>query len=388
MSSSERQASALRVIHEQLTKAVAAPKCHTCGCLQQTVEALASTGVGQDEIGKMLHEARAVFQPIQYDCLGCLVCYPAIAANAFSEAFPEAGAGLDLCPTDEPAERTGWPPLSGHYHVLKYRAPVAACTLNSDTLASRLKDSAPAALAMVGTLLTENLGIERIIKNTLANPHVQFLIICGEDTHQAIGHLPGQSLQSLFAYGVDECRRIRGALGKRPVLKNVTLEEIQAFRDQLTLVAMLGETREKVISMQVETCSRHDPGPHQGAPTVMSIDTVQAAEPQRLTLDPAGYFIVYPDSRRHILVAEHYTNAGILDCMIEGRSPAALSSTMIERQLLTRLDHAAYLGRELARAEQALLTGTAYIQDAAPGPKTSLMGAHCGCGPACLEVMP
>jgi tetrahydromethanopterin S-methyltransferase subunit A len=87
--------------------------------------------------------------------------------------------------------------------------------------------------------------------------------------------------------------------------------------------------------MQVETCSRHDPGPHQGAPTVMSIDTVQAAEPQRLTLDPAGYFIVYPDSRRHILVAEHYTNAGILDCMIEGRSPAALSSTMIERQLLT-----------------------------------------------------
>jgi tetrahydromethanopterin S-methyltransferase subunit A len=265
---------------------------------------------------------------------------------------------------------------------------VAVCTLNSDTLASRLKDSAPAGLAMVGTLHTENLGIERLIKNTLANPHVRFLIICGEDTHQAIGHLPGQSLQNLFAHGVDERRRIRGALGKRPVLKNITLEEIQAFRDQLTLVAMLGETREEVISEQVDTCRLQDPGPHQGAPTGTSIDTVQAAEPQRLTLDPAGYFIIYPDARRHILVVEHYTNAGVLDCMIEGRSPAALSTTLIERQLLTRLDHAAYLGRELARAEQALLTGTAYIQDAAPGPKTSPTGAHCGCGPACLEVMP
>src|SRR5215510_329587 len=95
----------------------------------------------------ILHEARAVFQPTQYDCLGCPVCYPAIATNAFSDAFPEAGARLELCPIDEPAERTGWPPLPGDYHVLRYRAPVAVCTLNSDTLASRLKDSAPAGLA-------------------------------------------------------------------------------------------------------------------------------------------------------------------------------------------------------------------------------------------------
>ena len=40
--------------------------------------------------------------------------------------------------------------------------------------------------------------------------------------------------------------------------------------------------------------------------------------------------------------------------------------TAIERVLLTRLDHAAYLGRELARAEHALSSGEAYVQDAAP----------------------
>jgi tetrahydromethanopterin S-methyltransferase subunit A len=384
----ERHASALRVIREQLTEAVEALKCHQCGCFQQTVDALATTPAGQADLAPLLHEARAVFQPKHYDCLGCPVCYPSIAANAFSEAFPDIGAGLDLCPTDEPAERTGWPPLPGDYHVLKYRAPVAICTLNSDTLASRLKDSALAGLAMVGTLHTENLGIERLIKNTLANSHLRFLIVCGEDTRQAIGHLAGQSLQSLFTHGVDERRRIRGARGKRPVLKNVTLEEIHAFTDQLTLVAMIGETRQEVISMQVETCRRHDPGPYQRAPMGTSVHIVQAAEPERLTLDPAGYVVIYPDGTRRCLVVEHYTNAGVLNCVLEGKSPAALSTTLIERQLLTRLDHAAYIGRELARAEQVLLTGTAYIQDAAPGQKTSPPGAHCGCDPACLEVMP
>jgi tetrahydromethanopterin S-methyltransferase subunit A len=184
---------AFQVIREQLTAAIEAPKCHGCGCFQQTVAAL--TPLGQADIAPLLHAARAVFQPKQYDCLGCPVCYPAIAANAFTEAFPEAGSGLDLCPTEVPAERQGWPPLPGDYHVLKYRAPVAVCTLNDAALAERLKSRAPEGLAIVGTLHTENLGIERLITNTLANPHVRFLLVCGDDTRQAIGHLPGQSLQ-------------------------------------------------------------------------------------------------------------------------------------------------------------------------------------------------
>jgi len=40
--------------------------------------------------------------------------------------------------------------------------------------------------------------------------------------------------------------------------------------------------------------------------------------------------------------------------------------TAIEGGLLIRLDHAAYLGRELTRAEHALSSGETYAQDAAP----------------------
>jgi len=285
----------------------------------------------------------AVFQPKQYYCLGCPVCYPAIAANACTEPFPESGGGLDLCPTEEPAERQGWPPLPGDYHVLRYRASVAVCTLNSAALVSRLKDRAADGMAVVGTLHTENLGIERMIKNILANPYIRFLIVCGEDTRQAIGHLPGQSLLSLFAHGVDERRRIRGAHGKRPVLKNVTPEEIQAFRDQVTLVPMIGETRDEIICEQVASYRRRDPGPYAGTSQGIKIPVVQAVEPQQVTLDPAGYFVIYPDTTRHCLLVEHYANTGVLDCVIEGNSPGALYTTVVERHLLTRLDHAAYL---------------------------------------------
>ena len=129
MISAEQTRSAFHVISEQLGEAIAAAKCHPCGCLQQTVEALSSTAAGQaPALARKLSEAREVFKPKRYDCLGCSVCYPAIAANAFAEAYPEAAAALDLCPTEEPQEREGWPPLPGDYFVIRYGAPVAVCT--------------------------------------------------------------------------------------------------------------------------------------------------------------------------------------------------------------------------------------------------------------------
>ncbi len=148
----EPEIAAIRIIADELDKAIAAAKCHQCGCLQQTAEALSTTPASRHSglAGKLV-EARATFKPKRYDCLGCPVCHPAIAANAFGEAFPEAGARLDLCPTGEPELREGWPPLPGDYHVLRYGAPVAVCTLNSTALAVRLDALAPDGLSIVGT---------------------------------------------------------------------------------------------------------------------------------------------------------------------------------------------------------------------------------------------
>lgn len=253
-----QQESALRVVQEQIQEAIDAPRCHGCGCLHKTIESIAQTPAGRDELLGIVERARSVFQAKKYDCLGCSVCYPAVAANAFTEAFL-AGAAMDLCPTERPAQRSGWPPFPGDYHVLRYRAPVAVCTLNTESLASGLSQRAPEGLAIAGTLHTENLGIERIIRNTLANPNIRFPIVCGEDTRQAVGHPAGQSLEALFQNRIDESGRIIGAKGRRPFLKNVSPEQVRAFAGQVDLVSMIGEEHEAPILNQVANCRRHDP---------------------------------------------------------------------------------------------------------------------------------
>lgn len=87
---------------------------------------------------------------------------------------------------------------------------------------------------------------------------------------------------------------------------------------------------------------------------------------------------------------EHYTNAGVLDCVIEGSSPAALYSQVIERKLISRLDHAAYLGRELARAEQSLKIRERFVQDRAPGALEQVapipVAGSCGCSDTSNKV--
>ena len=65
----------------------------------------------------------------------------------------------------------------------------------------------------------------------------------------------------------------------------------------------------------------------------------------------------------------------------------------IGKGLVSRLDHAAYLGKELARAEQSLLKDGAYVQDAAPELQApfQVLNEHltelsaCGCGSSCRE---
>jgi tetrahydromethanopterin S-methyltransferase subunit A len=359
-------AAALAIVAEQVEEGIAAKKCHSCGCFQAAVASFERTEPGRRDLADVLARARAVLVEKKYDCLGCSVCFPAIAENAFADAFPGAVATAPLCPTDAPAERRGWPPLPGGYKVVRYAAPVAVCTLNTVEIPEKLAAHAHRGLAIAGTLHTENLGIERVVRNVLSNPHVRFLVVCGEDARQAVGHLPGQSLAALCENGVDEAGRIRGARGKRPVLKNVTTEQVEAFRRQVELVSLVGELDVDRIEAAVTACAGRDPGAFEGAPAGEAIPVVPAREPSRLVIDPTGFLVVYPDQARG-LVLEHYQKDGVLDCVIEGSTPSAVGATAIDRGLVSRLDHAVYLGRELARAEESLRTGRPYVQDRAPG---------------------
>ncbi len=359
----DEQRAALALVVEQLERGIAARKCHCCGCFQAAVASFENTQARQ-ELAEVLVRARWVLVERKYDCLGCEVCFPAVAENAFGDAFPDESIA-PACPTDVPEARRGWPPLPGDYKVVRFGAPVAVCTLNTPELMERLAASPPQGLALAGTLHTENLGIERIIRNVLANPNIRFLVVCGEDTQQAVGHLPGQSMVALWSNGVDEGGRIAGALGKKPILRNVTNDQVEAFRRQVELVPAVGELDATHIASAIEACAARDPGAFDGAPSEDRTPVVVAQEPARLVLDPAGFVVVYPDARRG-LVLEHYANDGVLETVIEGPTPGAVGATAVERGVISRLDHAVYLGRELARAHASLLTGEPYVQDRAP----------------------
>jgi dihydropteroate synthase-like protein len=89
----------------------------------------------------------------------------------------------------------------------------------------------------------------------------------------------------------------------------------------------------------------------------------EAAEPA--ALDPKGVFRITIDRDAGTIVALHFAaaEADKPSNIIKGKTAEAVYAKIVEAGLVTRLDHAAYLGSELAKAEVALKTGKEYIQD-------------------------
>ncbi len=84
-----------------------------------------------------------------------------------------------------------------------------------------------------------------------------------------------------------------------------------------------------------------------------------------VVLDKAGYFVIVPIADSGLISVEHYAYDNTLLHSLAGREARSLCLTIIQNGWVSELTHAAYLGRELARAESALKHGLPYVQDAA-----------------------
>ncbi len=386
MERTETEEAAIQEAVDQLHAAAAAKKCWACGCLHaglSGIEHAFPESQRSADLDAALRAAREHLVEVRYDCLGCEICYPAVAINALGRLGGAQAIETEVCPTVGVEMRDGWPPLPGNYTALRYGAPVAVCTLIDEKLVAAITEEMDPRVAIVGTLQTENLGIERLIQNVLANPNIRILVVCGADSRQAVGHLPGQSLLALARSGVDEGMRIIGAAGKRPVLCNLSREAVEHFRRAVEIVDLLGQDSTQTILETVRDSARSNPGPAEPFIPERVVTPLRGFLPERMVSDPAGHFVVYVDRRRRLLSLEHYSNDGMLNAVIEGKTAPELYIPAVEKGLVSRLDHAAYLGRELARAEQALASGEPFIQDAAPEglPPTPTTPASppCGC---------
>ncbi len=111
----------------------------------------------------------------------------------------------------------GYPPEEGRYVRGNDYSPVAVCTI-LDTfdfaippeLNELVMSAADAGAALSGMLQTENIGIEKIICNIVANPNIRYVVLCGRESS---GHLPGEFFR---------CQ----VVGNRQVVKGVSHNKI------------------------------------------------------------------------------------------------------------------------------------------------------------------
>ena len=115
--------------------------------------------------------------------------------------------------------------------------------------------------ALSGTLQTENIGIEKIICNVVGNPNIRHLILCGNEVN---GYNPGNALKALIKEGINDKRTIVGSQALTPYLFNIPLEAIKRFREQISLVDLIGEMNPEIIGKAVWSCYQENPTPFQG----------------------------------------------------------------------------------------------------------------------------
>jgi tetrahydromethanopterin S-methyltransferase subunit A len=384
----------------EIARGMKLEKCRKCGCMKDALDQAERAFAASEEpeirsLVALISSYQAKMKPLAYDCIGCKKCWGADATIALAEHFDEieidqcAAQDERACGCSSPApgyfqtnqgrsKMASWPPFPGDYVLGNPEGTVAVCTLSDRDLPHRLIAAGESALAIAGRCDTENIGIEKVVLNLLANMRIRWLVICGEE---AKGHRAGDAFVRLKERGVDANMRVLESASWRPVLKNLTLLQVARFREQVDEINLIGVTQLDRILATVSECSAKP------APTLSSaflesdsssgrlagVEYIHAAAPKQLRLDRVGFFIIIPQPKKGVILCEHYENNGRLAHVIQGRRADLIAATVIERGLVTQLDHAAYLGRELQKAEAALSAGVAYEQDAAQG---ELISSH------------
>ena len=118
------------------------------------------------------------------------------------------------------------------------KSSLTICTLSSMDLMKQISESdLMKKTNVVGRLLSENKGIDSLIRRVISNKNITTLLICGKEVH---GHNAGQSLVALHKNGVNENNRIISATSPDPLL-TITKAEVEKFRSQIKIVEKIGE---------------------------------------------------------------------------------------------------------------------------------------------------
>jgi tetrahydromethanopterin S-methyltransferase subunit A len=151
-------------------------------------------------------------------------------------------------------------PIKHEYYIGRSGKEIAICTLSSIHLLENICKSSEIMdkILVVGRLLSENKGIDTIIKFTLSHPELHYIIICGKEVR---GHQAGQALLSLYENGINNNDNntgsmfIVGAKSPYPVLRS-SWEDVNAFRKQINKIYnLIGINDIEQIKKQIKICT-------------------------------------------------------------------------------------------------------------------------------------
>jgi len=99
-------------------------------------------------------------------------------------------------------------------------------------------------------------------------------------------------------------------------------------------------------------------------PSLEKVKLLPVEKKHKLVYDPKGCFKIMVDRSSNEIFLIHYSyKDGRPDIAFKGKDPLTMCRTALAEGLISRVDHAAYLGSELLKAQIALQTGKSYIQD-------------------------
>jgi tetrahydromethanopterin S-methyltransferase subunit A len=148
---------------------------------------------------------------------------------------------------------SGWPLVKGDFISGDANSPVAVVTMGSHLDEKGICD---AGAALCGSCKTENLGLEKVIANIVANPNIRFMLCCGTEVK---GHLAGQTMIALHKGGVKE-GRVVGAEGAIPFIENLKDEAIKRFQEQVECVNIMESEDLNAIKAKINELKARDPG--------------------------------------------------------------------------------------------------------------------------------
>lgn len=116
---------------------------------------------------------------------------------------------------------------------------MALCTLSSmNQLREVVNSQLMVRFNVAGRLLSENKGVDILVRHVLSNKKIDTIILCGKEV---IGHKAGHSLICLYKNGIDKDKRIIGSQSPNPFV-SLTEKEISMFQAQVTIIDKMGET--------------------------------------------------------------------------------------------------------------------------------------------------